>query len=168
MNRQLIERWNDVVGTGDTVWVLGDFALGRIAETLPLAAELAGHKILLAGNHDRCWEGHGPRALEWSQRYLDAGFTEIVQGQTMLRVGGEEVTLCHFPYVGDSQAQDRYVDHRPMDEGAWLIHGHVHERWAQSGRMINVGADVTDYRPMSEGEVAAIIQAGPAERSTGI
>jgi hypothetical protein len=37
MNRALVEGWNEVVGEGDTVWALGDFALGTIAETLPLA-----------------------------------------------------------------------------------------------------------------------------------
>lgn len=31
MNRSLIDRWNDVVDEGDDVWVLGDFALGKLA-----------------------------------------------------------------------------------------------------------------------------------------
>jgi calcineurin-like phosphoesterase family protein len=58
MNIALIERWNEAVGDDDEVVVLGDFAMGRIAETLPLAALLRGRKVLLAGNHDRCWSGH--------------------------------------------------------------------------------------------------------------
>ncbi len=53
MNAALVERWNDVVGPGDEVVVLGAFAMGRIAETLPLARRLNGRKVLLAGNHDR-------------------------------------------------------------------------------------------------------------------
>jgi calcineurin-like phosphoesterase family protein len=162
MNSQLIERWNDVVVPDDTVWVVGDFALGKIDETLPLAAELAGHKILLAGNHDRCWDGHGPKAAGWTDRYLNAGFAKVVQGQLKLKIEGTKVTLSHFPYRGDSQDQDRFLDHRPIDKGAWLIHGHVHERWAQSGRMINVGVVATEFRPISEAEVAAMIRSGPA------
>ena len=55
MNKALIERWNDSVHPDDTVWVLGDVALGRIDETLPLVTELNGRKLLLTGNHDRCW-----------------------------------------------------------------------------------------------------------------
>ncbi len=34
MNRALIDNWNHAVAEDDTVWVVGDFALGKIAETL--------------------------------------------------------------------------------------------------------------------------------------
>ena len=63
----------------------------------------------------------------------------------------------------------RFGDHRPADRGAWLLHGHVHERWAQRGRMINVGVDATAFRPISEGEIARVIRAEPEDRtpSTG-
>jgi calcineurin-like phosphoesterase family protein len=157
MNRALIDGWNDVVAEDDDVWVLGDFALGKLANSLPLVSELRGRKILLAGNHDRCWFGHGRRADGWTERYLDAGFDELHQGELEYRVGNTEVLLCHFPYRGDSHDHDRYLEHRPVDRGSWLLHGHVHERWAQRGRMINVGVDATGFRPISEHEVAAII-----------
>ena len=58
MNDALIERWNSTVAPEDEVIVLGDFAMGRIDETLPIAGVLNGRKVLLAGNHDRCWHGH--------------------------------------------------------------------------------------------------------------
>lgn len=164
MNRALIDRWNEVVEDGDEVWVLGDFALGTIADTLPLAGRLAGRKVLLAGNHDRCWRGHGPRAEGWDDRYLAAGFDEIVHGEPRIDVGAHRPLACHFPYRGDSQDRDRFVDSRPVDRGDWLLHGHVHERWRQHGRMINVGVDVWDYRPVPEAEIAVLIDAGPAER----
>jgi len=73
MNQALIERWNDSIHPDDTVWVLGDVALGRIEETLALVGGLNGRKLLLAGNHDRCWAGHGRRAEGWTERYLAAG-----------------------------------------------------------------------------------------------
>ena len=78
MNRALVDNWNEVVAEDDTVWIVGDFALGTIAETLPIVGELSGHKVLLAGNHDRCWAGHGRRAEGWTERYLEAGFAEVV------------------------------------------------------------------------------------------
>lgn len=161
MNRTLIDRWNEVVADDDDVWVLGDFALGRIDDTLPLAGRLRGHKILLAGNHDRCWHGHDRRVDEWTGRYLEAGFDEIVQGTATVDLDGVPVLLCHFPYRGDSHGRDRYLDHRPLDEGAWLLHGHVHERWVQQGRMINVGVDVHDFRPVGAAAIAARVRAGP-------
>jgi len=161
MNRSLIERWNTLVQPGDTVWVLGDVAMGRITETLPLVAELAGHKRLVTGNHDRCWEGLGSRAQEWTQRYLDAGFADIHQGQIAMTIGGHDVLACHFPYRGDSQDFDRYPDARPADSGGWLLHGHVHEQWRQRERMINVGCDAWDCHPVHEATLVALIEAGP-------
>jgi len=161
MNRALIERWNALVQPADTVWVMGDVAMGRIVDTLPLVRQLAGHKLLLAGNHDRCWDGHGPKAAEWLERYEDAGFEEIHQGTIELNVGGHDVLACHFPYRGDSQELDRYPEARPIDEGRWLVHGHVHEQWRQHDRMINVGCDAWAWRPIDTATIVALIEAGP-------
>ena len=74
MNAVLVANWNAVVGSHDTVHVLGDVAMGRREESMPLIGRLAGHKILYPGNHDRCWYGHEQRALDLEQEYLDAGF----------------------------------------------------------------------------------------------
>jgi calcineurin-like phosphoesterase family protein len=165
MSDALIENWNDAVAPDDTVWVIGDFALGRIADTLPVVSTLHGRKILVAGNHDRCWAGHGRRADGWTERYREAGFDEVIQGSTRVDVGGTTVVLCHFPYRGDSQLRDRYIEHRPIDQGDWLLHGHVHDRWAQNGRMINVGVDATSYCPIASETIAIIIRSGPARQS---
>ncbi len=97
MNHALIDNWNDMVRADDEVVVLGDFALGRINETLPLARRLNGRKVLLAGNHDRCWEGHSRHHDRETRRYLEAGFDEIWQGTVRLDLAGIEVLACHFP-----------------------------------------------------------------------
>jgi calcineurin-like phosphoesterase family protein len=165
MNRALVDNWNDVVADDDTVWVLGDFALGPIRDTLLLARELRGRPLLLTGNHDRCWPGHGARAAGWTERYLDAGFAEVHHGTAAIDIGGTQALMCHFPYVGDSQDHDRFIPHRPPDDGSWLLHGHVHDSWGQLGRMINVGVDATGFRPISEAEVAEVVARGVAERA---
>lgn len=159
MDAALTDRWNRVVAPDDTVWVLGDVAMGAIDRSLGLVDRLAGRKILVAGNHDRCWYGHGERAVPWVERYLDAGFAEIVQGSADVEIAGIPVVVDHFPYDGDSHDADRYVDHRPRDDGRWLLHGHVHDRWTVRGRMINVGVDVRAFAPMHEDTVAATIEA---------
>jgi len=168
MNDELIGRWNDTVADTDTVWVLGDVALGPIDQTLALVDRLAGHKLLLAGNHDRCWVGHGRTAQAWTARYAAAGFEEIYQGEVPVRVDGTavEVTACHFPYRGDSHDDDRYPAHRPIDRGGWLLHGHVHDRWRQRGRMINVGVDAWEYHPVSSQRIASLISAGPTAEAS--
>jgi calcineurin-like phosphoesterase family protein len=165
MDRALVAGWNSVVESTDDVWVLGDFALGRIYATLPLAGQMAGHKYLVCGNHDRCWARHGARSLEWIERYRRAGFEDILQGPVELQVAGNEVLACHFPYQGDSHDHDRFVEARPVDRGQWLLHGHVHEKWCQRGRMINVGVDAWDYRPVSSEALGQLIAAGPAIRA---
>lgn len=141
----------------DEVIVLGDFAMGRIAETLPTAALLNGRKVLLAGNHDRCWHGHKKGVEAATDRYLEAGFDEIWQGSVGLRIGEVSVVACHFPYRGDSHDHDRFVAHRSVDRGAWLLHGHVHQSWKVRDRMINVGVDAWDYAPVSEGAIAELM-----------
>jgi len=160
MDEELIDRWNRTVGPTETVWVLGDVALGQIDHTLAEVSKLTGRKHLVAGNHDRCWAGHGRRSQQWIDRYIDAGFEEVHQGQVGLEVDGVPVAACHFPYRGDSHDHDRYLDHRPADRGGWLLHGHVHDRWRQSGRMINVGVDAWDYQPVSDTTIASLIAAG--------
>ena len=163
MDDRLVDRWNERVDGDDTVLVLGDVALGPIASSLRLVGRLAGRKVLVAGNHDRCWSGNGRKALAWRERYLDAGFVEVRQGTIDVDVAGHAVRAGHFPYEGDSHDEDRFTSSRPEDDGRWLLHGHVHDRWRQRGRMINVGVDAWDYRPVSEHDVAALVEHGPAD-----
>ncbi|HTN99244.1 MAG TPA: hypothetical protein VL068_01110, partial [Microthrixaceae bacterium] len=167
MDEALVQRWNETVADEDRIWVLGDFALGDIGASLALTSTLRGRKILLAGNHDRCWAGTGKKTHEWTERYLEAGFDEVLQGEQTMSIVGEQVRLCHFPYEGDSHDHDRFVGNRPIDDGGWLLHGHVHERWRQRQRMINVGVDVNDFCPVSIDEIAQMIAAGPVSPATG-
>ena len=165
MNAGLIERWNATVSRADTVWVLGDVAMGHIADSLHLVDHLHGTKHLVSGNHDRCFDAdHNPggKAATWEQRYLDAGFATVHHGEVQLTLdlandGKLAVRACHFPYSGDSGDEDRYVDRRPTDDGGWLLHGHVHERWRWHRRMINVGVDAWNYAPVAEATLAAIV-----------
>ena len=68
----LVEAWNAVVGADDTVWHLGDFALGPPPERVAsLLAALRGRKHLIIGNND------GPAtlsALGWTSRSRAAGW----------------------------------------------------------------------------------------------
>jgi calcineurin-like phosphoesterase family protein len=161
MNETIIERWNEVVAPDDTVWVLGDFAMGDITGSLALGLRLNGTKRLILGNHDRPFMRAGkPDYWTWTQRYKDeAGFTWVGHhaGAT---IAGRHVHLSHFPYTGDSHDTDRYVDHRPEDDGSWLLCGHVHTAWTVNGRMINVGVDGWEFYPVPEETIHDFINAG--------
>jgi calcineurin-like phosphoesterase family protein len=168
MNNGLVERWNSVVAPEDTVWVLGDVAMGKIDDSLAMVRRLHGRKHLVTGNHDRCWPAHGDKATGWEERYRDEGFDEIHHGVRSLRVvasdgRSRDVVMCHFPYEGDSQDIDRYPGARPDDHGDWLLHGHVHDVWRQNARMINVGIDGWGGVPVSADEIVDLIDAGQHE-----
>lgn len=50
MNKTIIENWNKTVSKNDTVYILGDFALGK--DKLGYIKLLNGNKIFVKGNHD--------------------------------------------------------------------------------------------------------------------
>lgn len=165
MDAALIAVWNATVAPDDEVWVLGDVAMGRIEETLHKVGWLTGTKHLVLGNHDRPFDRESRRAQKWRGEYYRAGFAGLHHGEVSLQIqaGGERVAvrLCHFPYEGDSGERDRYSCHRPLDDGTWLLHGHVHEKWRQRSRMINVGGDAWAGRPVPETRIVELIAAGP-------
>ena len=160
MHEDLISRWNSVVSDDDEVVVVGDVAMGRLEDSLALVRRLAGNKLLVPGNHDKCWAGRqGEKARAM---YEAAGFA-VLDEQVTFDLGGHAVDICHFPFTGDSGSQDRFESWRPQDQGQWLIHGHVHERWRLRGRAINVGIDAWAGELVRETQIIELIEAGPGE-----
>lgn len=150
MNYEIVRRWNEVVRDEDTVYILGDLAMGSITDSLALVPQLNGNKILVPGNHDRVWSGYKQTAAkgeEMRRLYESVGLT-IAPQEVTLDNGWK---LCHFPTSGDSYTDDRYPEHRPtIDDGQWLIHGHVHNLWRVKGKQVNVGVDVWNFYPVVE------------------
>ena len=53
MNETLFNNWNSVVGNEDTVYVLGDFFMGKTDKISEIINRLNGKEIVLvSGNHD--------------------------------------------------------------------------------------------------------------------
>ena len=167
------------VGPDDELWILGDLAMGGMDRTLPMLRAIAARRIVLvAGNHDRCHPMHGTHQA-WAERYEREAGVEVIGGNTALDIAGHDVQVSHFPYAGrpgqdmpvvDSRAQgkgaDRYAAYRPVDDGRWLLCGHVHEKWRQRSRSINVGVDAWAGQPVSEDDIASLIGEGPASRES--
>lgn len=165
MNEAIVSNWNETVAPEDTVYILGDLCLGKMDDSLPIAGELQGYKILIPGNHDRVspMYSHKKGYDRWAARYRnEAGICEILDPQVRIDIGHHrKVLVSHFPYSGDSRKEDRFVDYRPVDTGEFLVQGHVHEKWLQKGRQINVGLDAWGGRIVSEDQLAELIDAGP-------
>lgn len=165
MNASIIYNWNSVVGPRDIVFHLGDVALGKIADSLPLVGQLNGTKFLVDGNHDRTFSenkaSHRERFLPEYQKVFDE-----VMGEEGLSISlnGHKFYLSHFPYSGDSHGEERYTEQRPVDEGMTLIHGHTHEdkkisRSRKGTLQIHVGQDAWSYTPVPASVVLSLAKA---------
>lgn len=164
MNEGIVQRWNDVVAPDDEVYVLGDLALGKLDDSLAVAARLNGIKYLVPGNHDRCWSGYrrdGKVRPEDVKRYEEAGFMVLAERviTDLDRGHSPEVLLCHFPYMLDERHGTRYAEHHPEDQGMWLLHGHTHSTKILSDhpRQIHVGMDAWGYTPVDEEWILELI-----------
>lgn len=132
MNRGLIERWNATVGPEDTVWHLGDFAMGQYDLAAPIFEQLNGTKRLIVGNHDST----KVKKLAWASvdpfQYFDIdgnplGNLMIHDPGKVVHKGGRGVCL-HGHLHGMS-------DLHPFEK---IPHLHY----------IDVGVDCWDYRPI--------------------
>ena len=123
----LVARWNETVAEGDTVWHLGDFALGpppaRVADLL---AGLNGEKHLIVGNND------GPATLAAPGWASVAHYAEI-------EVEGSRLVLCHYAF----RTWNR------MGRGVVDLHGHSHGKLKPVPRQFDVGVDAWDFRPVT-------------------
>lgn len=156
MNWAMIARWNSVVEPEDTVYHLGDAVMGGLDNYLHLIDELNGHKVLVAGNHDKCspaFKGakNPGEYRNWQSRYREV-FQEVEPWMRAIELSnGVKVILRHYPH-GD----ERYAAFTPYDEVLSkypLVCGHVHNEWRTNGNMFNVGVDVNGFIPVPESEI---------------
>lgn len=133
MNETMIARWNARVKPEDTVFHLGDFAMGP-AENVGLFLErLNGKVTLVRGNHDRSID-----------RMRTFGF--IGAGDWLwFKWNEQHYLLTHRP-VREA------MEYPPFD---FNLHGHVHEKYARQGNRINVGVDVRGFEPKTLEELLA-------------
>lgn len=163
MNEGIIENFNRFISPEDTLILVGDLCMGRKDDTIPLLGRINGTKIVVPGNHDPMHPAHEKRdwkRAEWTARYYNEGGTRACAIDTYLPLGNTEVKVCHFPYYGDSGDEERFSEYRPVDNGNWLIHGHVHDAWRVNGRQINVGMDAWGMMPVHLDTIREIINGG--------
>ena len=166
----IIDQWNAVVSSDDTVYCLGDFSYkqGAMEAVLPF---MNGWKILICGNHDPYIKRLTlPRTTkmyrEAFEDALRAGFSELHLELDMKIEGIGQVRLSHFPFLpadttGLPEYELRNREIRPSPDGvALLLHGHVHSQWKSLNNkeqppMLNVGVDVWGMRPVSEAQIVS-------------
>lgn len=136
MDQALIDNWNAIVHPRDTVWHLGDFAMGlderRVAQ---IFYALNGTKKLVVGNHDTDKKGNILLSLQRLQ------WAEIVHAAEIMH-DGQRIILSHYAgYAWNAQ-------HR----GAYQAFGHSHGKLLGMPGSIDVGVDAQDFKPIAAEE----------------
>lgn len=148
MHRTFIQNWNDRVRPRDTVIHLGDFAFGPVSQIAQVRKKLEGRIILIRGNHDRKRED-----------MLAAGFEEVYNNLEM-ELDGYKLWLNHIPVGTGEEARRLYKPEfkaKPPPFYHYFLCGHVHQYWRRKGKIINVGVDVWDYKPVTLEELIAAV-----------
>lgn len=154
MNEGLISNWNNIVKKEDTVYVLGDFAMGNRKEIPNFLSRLNGEIVLIAGNQDSA------NSIQY--------FRNFVHSLSISMPNGKYVELVHNP--ADAKCEHDYV-----------FCGHVHEEWVIKRKgdilpadkyhksntndkeiianvpFVNVGVDVQNYRPRTLEELIELL-----------
>lgn len=155
----LAERWDAVVASEDTVYVLGDIAINPKKGAFEWFRERPGRKILIAGNHDEV-AGFRTRGPQNRTRPDWAGTFTAISDFAFVKVGGRRVALSHYPYEGEGDRDnlDRMTEVRLRDTGNPLLHGHTHARhrahFSELGTpMFHVGLDAWGLDLVPEAEI---------------
>ena len=149
MDTEMVRLWNETVGPNDTVYHLGDVAMGPEPESY--LERLNGRLHLVSGNHDHRIKKH--------QRW------ESVSTRAVLDVDGVALHMRHHPWQANT-------------EGGLYVHGHCHGtagRAHQMGRdrlQHDVGVDCWSdrpewsFRPIEAGALVRFLQAEEASFKT--
>lgn len=159
-NEAILTYWNELVGPHDPVKLLGDVALGPQRLWWPLIGKLHGVIDLITGNHDAPWPGHR-NAHKEQAKWIGPGRFRSVQAFGRDTIGGTEIALSHFPYLGDHTDEDRHTAWRLRPSARPLLHGHTHSGDKGDGHQVHVGLDAWDLRPVHYDQVAEQLTRGP-------
>ena len=109
MHEDILNRWNEKITNGDTVYILGDMSMRRNKADLPaLVSQLKGRKILVMGNHDDVSDYRYQKVYEEICDYKE--IRDQLDGRT------EHVVLCHYPILM----------WKNQHHGTIHLYGHVH------------------------------------------
>ena len=136
MNETLISNWNNVVNDDDTVYVLGDFFMGKIETIVEILPRFKGKIKLIRGNHDT-----KPRIKEFEKLGIEVKDIEYLDYK------GKFFVLCHFPMTNEEFLQ-MVVEY---NSEVCVLYGHTHHN-APAGYVANtyhVGVDTNNLTPVS-------------------
>lgn len=136
----LIHNWNNIIHKKDEVYILGDLVMSNDGQYAnQLLAKLNGKKYLIVGNHDDYLNDpkFNKSLFEWIKPYHEFKYNHI------------RFVLFHYPIL----------EWNGFYKNTIHLYGHVHNtnvdyfRRTLDKRALNVGVDMTGFRPISIDEV---------------
>ena len=147
MNEALIKNWNDIVKDTDTIFCMGDFALGGLEKNnniRNISKRLNGEKILIRGNHD----------VKDPSIYLESGWKEVKDYVLI-----NDILFCHYPIGSEETTSTWGVEkefremYRNSLEYKFVIHGHSHSYNYDLKNHFNVSVENIEFKPISINQV---------------
>lgn len=142
MNSTLIKNYNDLVKDEDTVFILGDLAMGKMGLSYWLDT-LKGHKYYIFGSHEKGINNIAIPKTRVTKQHIDGIIFFMVHNPNDSILGKEARGLTY----------------------EWMVHGHVHNSdlvkypfFNEKEGRINVSVDVTDFKPVSLDNIKIMIQ----------
>jgi len=123
--------WNSTITKKDTVYILGDFSLGKREETEKILDKLHGAKHLILGNHDR--------NIQNSTRFESISQIKSINHVVKDKDGEDtklSIILCHYPIASWNK----------KIHGSAHLYGHTHGRFQNDGLSLDVGIDAQNYK----------------------
>lgn len=122
MNEAIVETINARVTPEDTLYILGDVALGSIVAATSYLERINCQIKIVPGNHD------SSRGLR-NYNYLPN--VEVLPQLHEINIGDNSIVMCHFPMVVWNCSH----------HGSWHLFGHTHGSYAGLGKSLDVGWD---------------------------
>ena len=136
MNEALVNNWNSVVGPNDYVYHLGDwFVGGNDRERNEILWSLNGKIRFIVGNHDE--------ALLKSKSSLNR-FEKIMYWKGFKE---HNFTATHVPH-----------ELKRLRDGAFNVHGHIHNNVEEDLHYLNVCVEVRNYTPVHISQIISEIE----------
>jgi calcineurin-like phosphoesterase family protein len=159
MNATIVDNINAYVQQDDILFHLGDFSFGGLYNVHAFRNQIVCQNVhLVLGNHDQHIErDHNNLKHLFSSvqeyLYLDVRMYNNPVKQTKL-VMQQDFVLMHYPIQSWNQ----------MNHGSIHLHGHVHlppHQRLGKGKMMDVGVEGNDLKPISLLEVMQIMAKQP-------
>ena len=145
MDEVIINRWNERVGKGDLVYVIGDLIWAREDYLYrKYVKALNGNIHLIKGNHDN---------TNFIKKVRDL-FVKV-DDLYRIKYKGETMTACHYAmYHWDRSHFNSYHVHGHN-------HGNIRNIYDNTGKILDVGVDTNNFYPYHLDEVLGIMETKP-------